>query len=87
MQVKVKYIFGIRDRGGDNVEALELAPGTTVFQVMQRLGMASLEVHPALNGQSVPDSTVLKDGDELILIPGIQGGALEREACCHDSST
>ena len=74
MQVRVTYLFGLRDRERDSVRTLDVPAGTTVFQIMQELGLSGLELHPAVNGRSVPDATVLEDGDELILIPGIQGG-------------
>jgi molybdopterin converting factor small subunit len=41
---------------------------------MQRLGVSSLELHAAVNGESAADATVLRDGDEVTLIPAIQGG-------------
>lgn len=74
MTVRVRYLFGLRDRERENQRTLELAAGTTVFEVLQQLGLSSLELHPAVNGRSVPDTAALQDGDELILIPGIQGG-------------
>jgi len=33
-----------------------------------------LELHAAVNGESAPDGTILRDGDEVTLIPAIQGG-------------
>ena len=75
MQVTVKYVFGLAcgPRGGDEIR-LELPGGATVFQAMQRLGVSTLEIHAAVNGASAPDGTVLRDGDEVTLIPAIQGG-------------
>lgn len=72
MTVRLRYLFGLSAR--DGVQALEVPAGTTVFEVMQQLGLSTLELHPAINGRSVPDTATLQDGDELVLIPGIQGG-------------
>jgi sulfur carrier protein ThiS len=54
-----------------------MPPGTTVFEALQRLGLSSLELHAAVNGESAADGTVLREGDELVLIPAIQGGVVE----------
>lgn len=74
MKVRVRYLFGLRARAGENERTLEVPSGTTVFEVMREVGLSDLELHPAVNGRSVSDTTTLQDGDELILIPGIQGG-------------
>ncbi len=73
--VTVKYVFGLA-RGGDGPGGirLELPGGATVFEAMQRLGLSALELHAAVNGESAADATVLRDGDEVTLIPAIQGG-------------
>jgi sulfur carrier protein ThiS len=75
MQVRVKYVFGLAcgADGRDEIR-LELPGHATVFEVLQRLGVSSLELHAAVNGESAPDGTVLRDGDQLTLIPAIQGG-------------
>jgi sulfur carrier protein ThiS len=75
MQVRVKYVFGLAcgADGRDEIR-LELPGHATVFEVLQHLGLSSLELHAAVNGESAPDGTVLRDGDHLTLIPAIQGG-------------
>jgi sulfur carrier protein ThiS len=74
VRVRVRYVFGLRDRDGERERMLSLPPRTTVFDVLQALGLSALELLPAVNGFTVQDSTVLSDGDELLLIPAIQGG-------------
>jgi sulfur carrier protein ThiS len=75
MVVRVRYVFGLaRGHDGRDDIRLELPGGTTVFEAMQRLGVSALELHAAVNGESAPDGTVLRDGDEVTLIPAIQGG-------------
>jgi molybdopterin converting factor small subunit len=74
--VTVKYVFGLaRTADGRDTLALDLPPGATVFEALRRLGLSALELHAAVNGESAADGTVLRDGDEVILIPSIQGGS------------
>jgi sulfur carrier protein ThiS len=79
MVVRVRYVFGLAcgAEGGRDEVRLELPGGATVFEAMQELGVAALEIHAAVNGQSAADATVLCDGDEMTLIPAIQGGVEE----------
>ena len=75
MLVTVQYVFGLARAGdGRDVLTLELPPGATVFEALRRLGLSALEIHAAVNGESAADGTVLRDGDEMIVIPSIQGG-------------
>jgi sulfur carrier protein ThiS len=73
--VTVRYLFGLACGSEARPAAtLGLAPGATLFEALQRLGVSTLELHAAVNGVSVADGTVLEDGDEVVLIPAIQGG-------------
>jgi sulfur carrier protein ThiS len=76
--VRVTYLFGLAQRvdGGDTLE-LTLPPGATLFQALRALGLSALELHAAVNGESAIDGTVLHEGDEVTLIPAIQGGGRE----------
>lgn len=75
MVVRVKYVFGLaRGPDGRDEMRLELPGGATVFEAMQRLGVSTLELHAAVNGESAADGTILRDDDEVTLIPAIQGG-------------
>jgi sulfur carrier protein ThiS len=77
--VTVKYVFGLaRGAEGRDTLTLELPPGATVFEALRQLGLSALELHAAVNGESAADGTVLRDGDEVVLIPAIQGGGGER---------
>lgn len=83
MVVTIRYVFGLaREHGGHDRIRLELPGGTTVFEALQRLGVSSLELHAAVNGHSAADGTVLRDGDEVTLIPAIQGGAAKEVWRC-----
>lgn len=75
MVVTVKYVFGLsRGRDGRDTLPLALPGGATLFEALRQLGVSSLELHAAVNGESATDGTVLHDGDEVTLIPAIQGG-------------
>jgi molybdopterin converting factor small subunit len=75
MVVTVRYVFGLAcGEEGREALRLELPAGATLFLAMQRLGVSSLELHAAVNGESAGDATVLREGDEVTLIPAIQGG-------------
>ena len=74
--VRVKYLFGLRHRDSEADQAVELPSTTTVFELLQKLGVSDLELLSAVNGTSVADSALLQDGDEIVLIPAIQGGAV-----------
>ena len=78
MLVKVRYVFGLVGTEGRDTVTVELQAGSTVFEAMRELGLSSLEVHAAVNGASATDGTVLHDGDEVLLIPSIQGGRSHR---------
>ena len=79
MVVTVRYVFGLaRAADGRDTLTLELPSGSTVFEAIRRLGLSALEIHAAVNGESAVDGTVLRDGDEMILIPSIQGGLEKR---------
>jgi len=73
--VHVTYLFGLaRQAGGGHRVPVDLPGGTTVFEALQRLDLSRLELHAAVNGNTAADGTVLRDGDEVTLIPAIQGG-------------
>jgi sulfur carrier protein ThiS len=80
--IRVKYVFGLtRCAGGRDDIPLELPGGATVFEALRRLGVSRLELHAAVNGASAGDGTVLQDGDEVTLIPAIQGGVEGARPC------
>jgi molybdopterin converting factor subunit 1 len=81
MHVTVKLFAILRDRAGISQTNLELSDGSTVAAATRQLGerfpaIADFlpRVAHAVNQSYVPASTVLKDGDELALIPPVSGG-------------
>ncbi len=57
---------------------LDLPPGTTVGEAVRRMEFPTRPRMMLLvvNGKIVQDDHVLKEGDELRLVPGISGGSL-----------
>ena len=76
ISVRVKYVFGLRRVDSEADQTLELPSTTTVFELLRRLGLSHLELLSAVNGAAVSDSAILEDGDEIVLIPAIQGGVV-----------
>jgi molybdopterin converting factor small subunit len=77
MRIKVLFFGPLRDRFGDEL-ALQLEAGQSLADLRQRLGLGeaagSAGVAWAVNMEYVPLETVLKDGDEVALIPPVAGG-------------
>lgn len=79
MRVKALYFAGLRARLGVAEQWLELPEGSlasdAALAACGALGaewMAALRV--AVNEDLAPMSTLLKDGDELALLPPVSGG-------------
>ncbi|NJE85978.1 TGS domain-containing protein [Thermococcus sp. CX2] len=53
---------------------LEVEEGTTVGEVLRRLGISAAEHHILVNERKVDESRTLKDGDVVKLLPVIYGG-------------
>lgn len=80
VRIKVRCFSHLKDKlGRDNLE-LTLDPPATVARAAERIvamGGEALEGLPfrvALNKQFADDSQPLADGDEIALIPPVQGG-------------
>jgi len=79
MQVRVLYFGVLRDVLSSNGEGMELPEGTTVAQLMERLRKGAS--HPvwsalavAVNREYAVASAVLREGDEVALLPPVSGG-------------
>src|SRR5690606_34419060 len=82
MRVRVLYFAVFRERLGTDEEALELADAATVSAAIDELAsrheaIAALRgrFRVAVNHELVGDDHVLRDGDEVALIPPVAGGA------------
>src|SRR5262245_59701322 len=85
MKVSVLYFAVFRERLGRSEQALELAAGATVRDANDALAAEHAPIaqlrgrfRVAVNQDFVDDSHVLRDRDELALIPLVAGGAGER---------
>jgi len=83
MKVRVKLLSpaGAMPAGFDEFgeSEMDVPAGTTVAQIMERINLPAEESYASLvGGQAVsPDDRaghVLSDGDDLTLLPAIQGG-------------
>jgi molybdopterin converting factor small subunit len=82
MQVRVKLMGALRSKlppgtqGG--VAAMEVEPGTTVADILGRLGLAGGQVHLVLinGGMETDRQRPLSEADELKVFPPVAGGCL-----------
>ena len=79
MLIQIQYFSGLRDLGGP--ESVELAEGTTVEMLLERLFELSPNLAPwskhllvAAGTEWVQRDYVLKSGDLISLMPPVQGG-------------
>jgi len=76
MIIHVKTVGTIKSlQDGTKPESLELAQGTSVSQVIERLNIKDWEVGFILiNGNRAIKEAILKDQDELTLVAPLAGG-------------
>jgi len=81
IQVKVKLFAVYQEVFGTSDLDLELLPETTVGEILQSLIDRQPQIEKwrevtrfGVNLQFVESDTVLKDGDEVVLIPPVSGG-------------
>jgi molybdopterin converting factor small subunit len=79
--VKVLYFAVLRDLFGRAGESVALAPGATLATLAETLSerVPGLRAHLGslawgLNLELVPLQTMLKEGDEVALLPPVSGG-------------
>jgi len=81
MTVNVKLFAALRDVVGQAALSLDVAEGRAAAQIAEQIAEKYPQVEKylkriayAVNQEYVPGTTVLKDGDELALIPPVSGG-------------
>jgi molybdopterin converting factor subunit 1 len=82
VRIHLRYFASIREALGRRQEELDVPDGATVATVWQRLTaerpqLAGQRFRPAINEEYVDPSAALKDGDVLVFIPPVSGGAAE----------
>ena len=82
MKVDVHFFALYRERAGRNLLSLELMPGATVSQAVEEvrrlfpdLAPPSVDIVVAVNAEYADSGLVLREGDDLALIPPVSGGA------------
>ena len=84
MKVHVSLFAGLKELVGQRKVTLELPEGATVIQLRDRLSEEYPRVTPflptlvcAVDEEYVPSEHLLRDGDEIALIPPVSGGSGE----------
>ena len=82
--VTVRFFAGMRERAGSGATALDVRDGATVDEVVAEVvrtvrGGQALpsRVMKAVNGEYVKGNALLREGDELALIPPVSGGVAQ----------
>lgn len=90
MRVAVKLFAIARERAGTAQAWVELTPDATVTDALDELGrcfpklpLVLTRAMVAVNREYAERTHVLRDGDELAVIPPVSGGAL----FCHSEPT
>ena len=81
MELVVRFIALNRERAGANTHQLELPEGATVAELttemrrlFPRLAPPEVDIVVAVNTDYAEPDTVLKNGDDICLIPPVSGG-------------
>lgn len=81
MKVRVKFFAILRERAGAAEVSKEIQDGCTVAQLWEslqrdypKLGGPTFRLLYAVNQNYVTGEEILKDGDEVAIIPPVSGG-------------
>lgn len=75
MRIQIHYFATLREQKGRSEEVVDLPEGLTAREAYRRVCLISeLPVAFAVNQQYVSGDVVLRDGDELALLPPLGGG-------------
>ena len=81
MKIKVKFFAVCHEMFGRREESMELPENATVMDILKRLESEKSEfskyydvLQVAVNWEYAAKNTLLKNGDELALIPPVTGG-------------
>jgi sulfur-carrier protein len=86
MKIHIRYFASLRETTGRNAETLDIPLGASVLSVRTELIARYPDLQAimqrclsALNRRYVDAETPLEDGDELVFIPPMGGGGVQRE--------
>ena len=81
MNINVRFFALYRERVGRSEQTLEVCDGTTVSNLIRilrelygNLAPPDIDIVVAVNAEYNHNDVVLKDGDEVALIPPVSGG-------------
>ena len=81
MQLSVRFFALYRERAGCGLASVEVAAGATVAdlvgavrQQFPRLAPPEVQIVVAVNQEYAEPDTLLREGDEICLIPPVSGG-------------
>lgn len=82
MRIRIRYFASLREIIGKNEEQLTIQEGERISDIRAQLNSHYPRLEPilmrsiyAVNHAYVPADTVLHDGDEVVFIPPMGGGA------------
>jgi molybdopterin synthase catalytic subunit len=78
MQIHVRLFAALRERAGAPALELELPDGAVVADALVKLSdlTGDVPVVMAVNQEYAPSTQVLREGDEVALIPPVSGGSI-----------
>ena len=81
MKIVVRFFAIYRERSGISQQIIELHSGSSVLDLINALrrqypclAPAEVQIVTAVNNEYASDQLVLKNGDEVALIPPVSGG-------------
>jgi len=74
MKAKIKLFATLRS-GRFDIKEMDLAEGTTIFNIIEQLGIGKEEAAILfINGVHAELNTVIKEGDDVAIFPPVGGG-------------
>lgn len=81
IKITVLYFASVKDITGMKMETIELSPDTSIKKLLAKISLNYPRINNILNvvqisvNYKVMDmNTILKDGDEVALLPPVSGG-------------
>jgi molybdopterin converting factor small subunit len=74
MRITVRYFASLREQRGVSQEQVDLPDGLTAADVRARMCPPGLRVAVAVDERVVDDTHVIRDGDDVALLPPLGGG-------------